>query len=297
MRANIIESGYREVKGHYSEADSRALAFQDQCRQADEDRGFVGSAWKDTIVGRMRYFEDGSVNFYGYPLAVRKNLDEIRARPRAKRGESENAEQSMHASAKRARKMIRLSCSAISADRLMTLTYRGAMTDDKRLARDFDSFRRAMRRAGAWHYVAVIERHKSGGFHVHVAVHGRVVYNLVRGIWRRIVGRDEAGKPNGNVHVRNPKTGGQWKRHALASYIAKYIGKGVDDHQLNKKRYWASKGICVPESQTYFVQDGGDMHGVIVDAMQAAMEVCPAHAVQAYVSGGGRYFFIGASPA
>jgi len=101
---------------------------------------------------------------------------------------------------------------------------------------------------------------------------------------------------NGNVDVRNPKTGGKWKRHALAAYIAKYITKDVDDHELNKKRYWTSKGIVVPESQTYFVQDSNDMHSVIVDAMHAAMEVCPADQIQAYVSGGGRYFFVGASP-
>jgi len=245
----------------------------------------------------MRYFEaDGSVNFYGYPLAVRARMEEIRARPRAKRGESENVEQSKHASSKRARKNVRLRCQSIQADRLLTLTYRENMQDIERCKADFDSFRRAMKRAGAWHYIAVPERQTRGAWHIHVDVHGRIVYNLVRGIWRRIVGRDELGRPNGNVDVRNPKTGGKWKRHALAAYIAKYITKDVDDHELNKKRYWTSKGIVVPEPVTYFTQDGTDMHGVIVDAMKAAMEVCPADQIQAYVSGGGRYFFVGASP-
>lgn len=292
MRENIIDASYHEVKGHYSDADSRALEYQERCRQADVERGFVDSAWKDTIVGRMRYFEaDGSVNFYGYPLAVRKRMDEIRALPRAKRGESTNVEQSLHSSSKRARKNVRLRCQSIQADRLMTLTYRGAMTDMERLKRDFDAFRRSMKRAGMWHYVAVIERHQSGGFHIHLAVHGRVVYNLVRAIWWRIVGRGQ-----GNIDVKNPKTGGKWKRHALAAYLAKYISKDLGNHELNKKRYWTSKGIVVPEAETYFVQDSNDMHSVIVDAMKAAMDVCPAHLIQAYVSDGGRYFFVGASP-
>ncbi|EHP38861.1 bacteriophage-like protein [Cupriavidus basilensis OR16] len=294
MRESIIEPTYHEVKGHYSDADTRALEYQERCRQADAERGFVDGAWKDTIVGRMRYFEaDGSVNFYGYPLAVRKRMDEIRAMPRAKRGESTNVEQSMHASSKRARKNVRLRCQAIQADRLLTLTYRENMTDVERLKRDFDAFRRAMKGAGLWHYVAVPETQTRGAWHIHVAVHGRLVYNLVRAIWQRIVG----GKGMGSVNVRNPKTGGKWKRHALAAYIAKYITKDVESRELNKKRYWTSKGIVVPEPQTYFVQDSNDMHSVIVDAMKAAMEVCPADQIQAYVSDGGRYFFVGASPA
>ncbi|MDE4916993.1 hypothetical protein ACUXAV_001611 [Cupriavidus metallidurans] len=293
MRANSIDASYHEVKGHYSEADARALAYQAQVQQNDAERGFDDGPWKDTIVGRMRYFEaDGSVNFYGYPLAVRAHMDEIRARPRAKRGESENVEQSKHASSKRARKNVRLRCQAIQADRLLTLTYRENMQDIERLKRDFDAFRRAMKKSGAWHYIAVPETQTRGAWHIHVAVHGRIVYNLVRAIWHRIVG----GRGMGSVNVRNPKTGGKWKRHALAAYIAKYITKDVDDHELNKKRYWTSKGIVVPEAQTYFVQDSNDMHSVIVDAMHAAMEVCPADQIQAYVSGGGRYFFIGASP-
>jgi len=139
-----------------------------------------------------------------------------------------------------------------------------------------------MRRAGLWHYVAVPERQKRGAWHIRVTVHGRLVYNLVRG---SIVGRDELGRSNGNIDVRNPKTGGKWKHHALAAYIAKYITKDVDDHELNKKRCWTSKGIVVPEVMTYFTQDSTDMHSVIVDSMRAAMEVCPADQIQAYVQG------------
>lgn len=302
MRANSIDASYHEVKGHYSEADTKALAYQAQVRQNEADRGFVDGPWKDTIIGRIRYFEDGSVNFYAYPLAVRTRLEELRARwhvKRTKRGESENTEQSQESSSRRAKKNVRLRSQAIGADRMMTLTYRGAMTDIERLKRDFDAFRRAMRRAGDWHYVAVVERHKSGGFHIHVAVHGRVAYNLVRAVWRRVIGPDAEGRPGGNIDVRNPHDGvryGKWKRHALAAYISKYITKNADDHELNKKRYWSSKGIPVPEPVTYFTQDTTDMHSVIVDAMHAAMEVCPADQIQAYVSGGGRYFFIGASP-
>jgi len=35
------------------------------------------------------------------------------------------------------------------------------------------------------------------------------------------------------------------------------------------------------------------MHSAIVDAMRAAMEVCPADQIQAYISGGGAILFCG----
>lgn len=270
-------------------SDARALAHQERERQARLDRGFAdGEPFKDQIVSRCRYFEDGSVNFYGFPLSVHYRLDELRERPRAKRGESENPEQSRHAAAKRAKKNVRLRCQAIGADRMVTLTYRENMLDIERLKRDFDAFRRAMKRAGMGHYVAVPERQKRGAWHIHVAVHGRLVFNLVRAVWWRIVGRGQ-----GNIDVRNPRTGGGWKRHALASYIAKYISKDSGDAEFNKKRYWTSSGIVVPEPQTYLVGDAKDLYEIVSDAARVAVEIC--FKVQAYTSDEG-YYFIAASP-
>ena len=289
MRGYSIAPG-GGAHGAYSSADARVLAHQEQERQARLDRGFAdGSPFKDQIIGRIRYFEDGSVNYYGFPVSVRYRLDELRARPRAKRGESESPEESRHASAKRAKKNVRLRCQSISADRLLTLTYRDNMVDPERLKRDFDAFRRAMKGLGAFPYVAVPERQKRGAWHVHVAVHGRLVYNLVRAIWWRIV-----GKGQGNIDVRNPRTGGKWKRHALAAYIAKYIAKDHDSGEFNKKRYWTSAGIVVPEPQTYLVGAVADLHQIISDACMAALDV--SRDLQAYTSDGGRYFFVAASP-
>jgi len=68
-------------------------------------------------------------------LAERVRMDEIRALPRAKRGESTNVEQSKRASSKRARKNVRLRCQTIQADRLLTLTYRENMQDIERCKR------------------------------------------------------------------------------------------------------------------------------------------------------------------
>lgn len=49
------------------------------------------------------------------------------------------------------------------------------------------------------------------------------------------------------------KLGGKGRnmRHLIAGYISQYIGKDEDESTFNKKRYWTSKGIPVPEVQSY----------------------------------------------
>jgi hypothetical protein len=57
----------------------------------------------------------------------------------------------------------------------------------------------------------------------------------------------------GQIKVRDPHKFGFGRKgaHRLASYIAKYIAKDADAHELNKKRYWTSRGIIVPEKNYY----------------------------------------------
>lgn len=40
-------------------------------------------------------------------------------------------------------------------------------------------------------------------------------------------------------------------RHLIAGYIAKYVGKDISGAGFNKKRYWSSKGVVLPETTTY----------------------------------------------
>ncbi|WP_232517877.1 hypothetical protein [Burkholderia ambifaria] len=49
------------------------------------------------------------------------------------------------------------------------------------------------------------------------------------------------------------KIGGKGRamRHRIATYIAKYVGNGTHDAGFNKKRYWTSKGIVLPEVTKY----------------------------------------------
>jgi hypothetical protein len=87
--------------------------------------------------------------------------------------------------------------------------------------------------------VAILERHKKGNFHLHIAWCGRINLNLMRPLWWGICG----GRGQGNVdaqHIRVKQ--GADRSHRIARYISKYIGKHFEDSpRFNKKRYWASR--------------------------------------------------------
>jgi hypothetical protein len=172
---------------------------------------------------------------------------------RAKRGESVNRESNVEDSAKRAKQAVRLRAKEIGADRMLTLTYRDNMQDMERLKRDWKAFVRRMSKCKSFHYVATFERQQRGAWHIHVAVRGRQMFQLVRSIWRNVIGNSADGQVGGNVHVRNPVDFGFGKNgtHKLAAYIAKYIGKDIAAHEINKKHYWSSRGIVLPEKNYY----------------------------------------------
>lgn len=228
--------------------DSQDVAYVPDSWQADRVRG----AWFDGYTARTRVFEDGQCEvtvcrdraFVG-PAMTPKT--------KAKRGESDKPEASEDVSGRRAKKQVRLCCKTIGADRMVTLTYRENMTDRDRAVKDWKAFCRRVGKVKAFHYVAVLEAQERGALHFHVAVRGRQSYALLRSIWQRVVGRDEAGREMGQVNVRDPHRFGFGNKgaHKIASYIAKYCGKDVDrdgsQDDLNKKRYFRSRGIVVPE--------------------------------------------------
>ncbi|MEX3954726.1 hypothetical protein [Trinickia sp. EG282A] len=198
------------------------------------------SAFRREWVVRGRNFGDGQVEVTATRFDRYMGAQSLNARPKAKRGESEKSEQNLLDAAKRAKQQVRLRCKAIGADRMITLTYESNMTDKAVLKRHFDAFRRRMGRFRDFHYVAVAERQERGAWHMHVAVKGRVVYNLVRSIWRSVIGEQA------RVHVANPFRE-KGLRHKLASYLSKYMTKDLAEHALNEKRYWTSRGIVVPD--------------------------------------------------
>ncbi|VVE82358.1 rolling circle replication-associated protein [Pandoraea sputorum] len=216
------------------------------------------SPFRREWIVRRRVFEDGQIETSAVRFDRYMKAQNLHLMPRAKRGESESTEDSMLSAAKRAKQQVRLRCKAIGADRMITLTYRENMLDKEKMKRDFDALRRLLGRVQDFQYVAVAEQQKRGAWHLHIAVKGRQNYRVLRSLWLRVVGEN-----NGNVDVRNPNRE-VGLRHKIASYIGKYIVKNFDEHKLNEKRYWASRGIKIPEAETiaHFIEDSAG-HAIV----------------------------------
>lgn len=231
-----------------------------------------GPVLKTTWMVYDRQFPDGQREICASRFVRIKQSGPLPYANRAKRGESEKRAENNDDSAKRARQAVRLRCKSIRADRMLTLTYRENMKDWVRLLKDWDAFRRRMSRYKQFHYVATVERQERGAFHIHVAVHGRQVYQLIRSIWQRIVGLGPDGKQGGQINVRDPHKFGFGKNgaHKLAGYISKYISKDQGSHGLNKKRYWTSRGIVVPEKNFYQLPYGTTEFEAYSHVMQIA---------------------------
>jgi hypothetical protein len=188
----------------------------------------------------------------GYEATVRPlNLEKISRAieftgVRGKRERPEQIDQvNVATAAARAKKKMRHLVKNMAATHLCTLTRRelpetGYWSPDD-WARAWDSLRRSIVKAkgGEFPYVAILEQHKKGNYHLHIAWCGRINLNLVRPLWWSICG----GRGAGNVdaqHIRVKQ--GADRSHRIARYISKYIGKSFEDSpRFNKKRYWASR--------------------------------------------------------
>lgn len=228
----------------------------------------VRGGWWDGYTLRRRDFADGQTevtvcrekHFSG--AAIKKQ--------RAARGESENREVNDDIASRNAKKNVRLKCKTLGVDRMVTLTYRENMVDRATALKHWDLFRRRLGKHKQFRYVAVIEEQARGALHFHVAVTGRQMYALLRSIWQSILGLGPDGEQMGQVNVRDPNKFGFNNKgnHRIASYIAKYCGKEMQCRDLNQKRYFASKGIPVPDVQSYWIE-AKDMLGAVQAAFAA----------------------------
>lgn len=231
--------------------------------------------WNDTYTARRRVFPNGSCE-----LTVTKDKvfvgrsGGLAGATKAKRGESENRAASEEAAGKRAKKNVRLCCKEINADRLVTLTYRENMMDRERALKDWNNFRRRLGKCKDFHYVAVMEQQERGAIHFHVAVHGRQNYMLLRSIWQSVVGLGQYGEQMGQVNVRDPHRFGFGRNgaHKLASYIAKYCSKQMEVRGLNEKRYFRSRGICLPALDSWRIPADS-----LMSAVQSAFAIASKH--------------------
>ncbi|RKP47018.1 rolling circle replication-associated protein [Trinickia fusca] len=229
-----------------------------------------GSCWDEYVV-RTQRFEDGQQEVAAFSVRVWRHFQAIRALPRGARGKREVAEgeseqdasakaaKSLQTSIERSKRMIRKRCKAIRADRMLTLSTRANETRIEVWAKWWDAFRRRLNAMQDFHYVAVLERQQRGAWHIHVAVSGRQNWKLLRSIWLSVIRKSGTdGTVNdsfrgGKANAIFKRIGGKGRamRHRIATYIAKYVGKDADATTFNKKRYWTSRGIVLPETTTY----------------------------------------------
>jgi hypothetical protein len=146
------------------------------------------------------------------------------------------------ASLARSRSELRRRNLAAGGDHLWTFTKRGKFDSrDEALAAWAVFERRARRALGA--YVAVVERHESGGYHIHAAVHGFRPVTAFRRLWYRSLGGsgDESGsKTPGSVNVRDRRA-----RSILATsrYLSKYLTEDGAGVPAGRKLFFTSKGL------------------------------------------------------
>lgn len=200
---------------------------------------------EDSFVLKVQPFALG-----GYEATIRQvNLPRIGQamdsfRPQGKREAPEELSvESIMKSSARAKRRVRHLCRNMMATHLLTLTRRekeeAEFWSPEQWADAWDRLRRLLVRViGAFPYVAILERHKKGNYHLHVAWVGKINVQLVRKMWLSIVGQGA-----GNIDARYIKVKAGHDRSArIARYISKYVSKSFEDNpRFNKKRYWASK--------------------------------------------------------
>lgn len=234
-----------------------------------------------SMVLSIQRFDQG-----GYEASVRaldiEKIGEARERG-GKRGKREAKEHSsqecLEKAGQRAKKRVRHLVKNMGATNIVTLTKRegantkgwteaqwqawedtgkrdwiakhGEFWGHDEWASAWDKARRNIERViGSFPYVAVLEKHRKGNYHLHLAWVGKVNLNLMRHIWRLSCG----GKDGGNInsqYIKSP-TGGD-RTAKIARYISKYVTKHFETFaQYNKKRYWSSRQT-LPEIQRYIL--------------------------------------------
>jgi len=186
---------------------------------------------------------------------------------KAARGSSEQRTQNEDRAIRRAKSRLRQLILSANLTHLLTLTYRENITDFKRAADDLSRFVRKMKvHLPDWLYVAVAEQQERGAWHWHLAVRGRQNVDLLRMLWREIVGE-------GNIDVSAPKGTRKDQRLYLVQYLGKYLVKAftTGDRKLNKHRFRSSRNIQVPmECFTFSLRSERKVADVALDKLKEA---------------------------
>lgn len=211
--------------------------------------------WNQWAVGHALQTSEGSA--VGWVLSVYPTAGEASGCLRyAGRGKSPpsglpDPERSRQEAARRARGQIRRYCAANRLNRLGTLTYAGEGCHDPRQFRtDVAGFFRQLRGdlgGKPFPYLWVPEWHKKGhGLHGHFGVGGFVPRGLIESAW----GRGFIGiKLLGDLPVGSGRLA---EARKVAGYLAKYVGKAIDEERVpGLHRYEVAQGFQPERSQVW----------------------------------------------
>lgn len=191
-------------------------------------------------------FGDNNIEVSVMPYETWAEMTEADIRPRTVRGEGDR-ERSAEVAARRAKRRVRHKCKLLKAGYMLTLTTKKIITDTNELQSLFQEFVRRVRKVASFEYVATHELQKRGALHLHIAVANRQDYKLLWSIWHRVVGQGQ-----GRVHVSSGNR--KASVNQIAAYISKYITKSFETGDLNKRRYWSSKGIGEAVKTTHLLR-------------------------------------------
>jgi hypothetical protein len=244
-------------------------------------------------VAKVQNFVSG-----GYEVTITKQdlgaLGRMMDSPRSTgaRVQGEQNDNDVISSIQRSKKKVRHLIKSMGCDRMVTFTKRESEGSDywtiERWAAAWKAFNKLCKRAGVvLQYVAVLERHKKGNYHLHAAVVGKVSVNLMRKMWLVQTG----GKGSGNIDISMRRDCSEHKRRAgLAKYVSKYLTKQAGSVEFNKKRYWSSRHTLPPVMRYVFnTDDLGSAFNEIV-GLKGLDIIEVANNMFIFPSGGGIWF-------
>lgn len=217
----------------------------------------------------VRDYGDGvvEVGISSVPTPNTPDVDRRRVSPQAD-AFPEAKPECLDRSLRRSKATVRRKCMAGGLDHLLTLTYRENMTDTEQGHKDVTRFLRLVRKSQPnYKYVMVAEYQKRGAIHFHLAVKGFQQVQLLRSIWRSVIGE-------GNIDVsRKNYTGrAQWRMAKLAGYLTKYITKDALT-AFGRQRYRVAEGIEIPKkTRIISFPVGVDWLGEIFDSLGASIK-------------------------
>lgn len=176
------------------------------------------------VVAKRRVYADGEAEVsWGFASKGRRQ---------GTRGESKARAANEERASRRARAEVRRIVQANRLDHLLTCTFRENLEEEPAAWRVWLRFVHLVREElPGWSCVVLAERQERGAIHFHAGVRGWQKVKVLRRCWL-----EASGRYGGNVDVKSPRRG--WEPWRLGQYLAKYLGKDVDqDRKLNRRRF------------------------------------------------------------